>query len=61
MNLQRTPNAFNIQYASIFWLFLGSCVSSEFAKDAKCIVVRYFMSILVLNHIDGDMRADCFA
>ena len=26
-----------------------------------CFVVRYFMSILVLRHLDGEERADCFA
>ena len=26
-----------------------------------CFVVRYFMSILVLQHLDGEERADCFA
>ena len=28
---------------------------------ALCFVVRYFMSILVLHHLDGEERADCFA
>ena len=26
-----------------------------------CFVVCYFMSILVLNHLDGEERAGCFA
>ena len=26
-----------------------------------CFVVRYFMSILVLQHLDGEERAGCFA
>ena len=26
-----------------------------------CFVVRYFMSILVCNHLEGEERAGCFA
>ena len=26
-----------------------------------CFVVRYFMSILVCNHLDGEERDGCFA
>ena len=26
-----------------------------------CFVVRYFMSILACNHLDGEDRAGCFA
>ena len=26
-----------------------------------CFFVRYFMSILVFNHLDGEERASCFA
>ena len=26
-----------------------------------CFVVRYFMSLLVCNHLDGEERAGCFA
>ena len=26
-----------------------------------CFVVRYFVSILVCNHLDGEERAGCFA
>ena len=26
-----------------------------------CFVVHYFMSILVLHHLDGEERAGCFA
>ena len=27
----------------------------------QCFVVLYFMSILVLQHLDGEERAGCFA
>ena len=49
--------------AMVLLLMLIRCCYSHcgYSVVVLCFVVRYFMSILVCNHLEGEERAGCFA
>ena len=43
------------------FLFIVTPITLWESVIVQCFVVRYFMSILYCNHLDGEERISCFA